>query len=212
MAEPVSDVPMMLTVRGRRCVVVGAGGVGSRRARVLAQAGAQVVIVAPQVHPSARLLSAQVHERAFEPSDLDGALLVVAATGDVEINEQVAQAAIERGVLVNRADDAAKGELAFMATHRDGPLTLGVHSGGASASAAAHLRDLLAAELDPAWGTLLALALPARGAIRKQVADPAKRAELLRRLTDDQAMQALKEGGETALQALYADIMRDLAV
>lgn len=201
----------MLDVAGRRCVVVGAGGVGARRARVLSEAGAKVVVIALQVHPTARLAGQRVEERAFEPEDLDGALLVVAATDIPEINDAVCQAAVERGVLINRADDASKGDVAFMASHRDGPLTVAVHSGGASASAAARIRDLIASELDPAWAQLLNLVLPARETIQQHVSDPAKRAELLRRLSDDQAMQALKSGGETALQSLYADIMRDLA-
>lgn len=200
----------MLDVRGRRCVVVGAGGVGSRRARVLSEAGAKVVVIALQVHPSARLAGQRVEERAFEPDDLDGALLVVAATDIPEINDAVCEAAAERGVLINRADDPAKGDIAFMASHRDGPLTIAVHSGGASANAAARIRDLIAGELDPLWAELLRLALPVRESIQQKVNEPAKRAELLRRLTDDQAIRALKEGGESALQALYADMMRDL--
>jgi len=210
MDEPVCDVPVMLSVRGRRCVVVGGGGVGARRARLLSEAGARVTMIALQVHPSARLAGVQVLERAFEPSDLDHALLVVAATDIPEINDAISEAAAERNVLVNRADDAGKGELNFMCSHRDGPLTIAVHSGGASASAATRIRDLLADQLDPAWARMLALALPVRAQIQARVPDPTKRTALLRRLTDDQALQALKDGGESALQALYDDMMKGL--
>lgn len=205
-----NDLPVMLTVRDRRCVVVGAGGVGVRRARLLAEAGARVVLIAPQVHPSARLVGAEIHERRFEPSDLDHAILVVAATDDAQVNEAIGHAAAERGVLVNRADEAAAGNLAFMTSHRDGPLTVAVHSGGASASAAVLVRDELVRALDPDWARLLTHARPMRQAIQQRVTDPAKRTELLRRLTDEDAMKTLKEGGEAALKALYADMMRGL--
>lgn len=208
MDEP-SGIPVMLEVAGRRCVVVGAGPVGARRARSLAEAGARVVVVALQVHPSVRLAGVQVEQRAFEPSDLDGALLVVVATDVAEINDAVAEAAAERGVLVNRADDASAGQLSFMTTHQDGPLTVALHSGGASASAATRIRDELVEQLDPDWVRLLTLALPARHAIQQRYADAAKRSALLRRLSDDNAMQTLKTGGESALKALYADIMQD---
>ena len=210
MGEPISDLPVMLTVRDRRCLVVGAGGVGVRRAKLLSEAGAHVVIVAPQVHPSARLIGAEIYERGFEPSDLDGVLLAVAATSDPDMNQAVSDAANQRGVLVNRSDQAASGNLTFMSSHRDGPLTLAVHTGGASASAAVRIRSLLADSLDPVWGELLTLALPARHRIQAGVSDPAKRTALLRRLTDDEAVATLKTDGESGLKVLYADIMKDL--
>lgn len=215
MNEPNSEVavglPVMLDVTGRRCVVVGGGAVGARRARALSEAGARVVMIALQVHPSARLAGVQVNERAFEPEDLDHALLVVAATDVPEINDMISDAAMERGVLVNRADDATRGNLTFMTSHRDGPLTLAVHTGGASASTALRIRELLVEQLDPDWAGLLTHALGARRQVQQQVHDPAKRAELLRRLCDEQAMSAYKSGGESALKALYADMMKDLA-
>ncbi|MGB0767765.1 MAG: precorrin-2 dehydrogenase/sirohydrochlorin ferrochelatase family protein [Phycisphaeraceae bacterium] len=209
--EPYADVPVMLSVRDRRCVVVGGGGVGARRARTLSEAGAKVVMIALQVHPSARLAGVRIEERAFQPEDLDGALLVVVATDVEEINDAVSEAAAERGVLVNRADRSEAGGLTFMTAHRDGPLTVAVHTGGASASAATRIRALLVADLDPAWGRLLASALPVRRAIQERVRDPAKRVAMLRRLSDDRALKTLRDGGESALKGLYADIMKDLA-
>lgn len=211
MDQPYVDLPIMLTVRGRRCLVVGAGGVGVRRAKLLAQAGAHVVIVATEVHPSARLVGGAIHERAFEPADLDGVLLAVAATNCSDVNQAVSDAAADRGVLVNRSDRGLAGDFAFMASHRDGPLTVAVHTGGASASAASRIRSLVTESLDPDWAQLLALALPVRQVIQTKIGDSTKRTALLRRLTDDQAMQTLKTEGEVGLKTLYAGIMKDLA-
>jgi len=201
----------MLAVAGRRCVVVGGGAVGLRRARSLVQAGAQVALVAIELAEPAAPAGLTYEQRGFLPCDLDGALLVVIATDDPAVNDAVAQAAAERGVLTNRADGASEGDLAFMTSHREGPLTVAVHSGGASARAATLIRDQIAQQLDPDWARLLTLALPLRRQIQARVPDDAKRAALLRRLTDEQAMQALKSGGESALKRLYADIIQDSA-
>ena len=134
-------------------------------------------------------------------------LLAVAATGDRAVNEAVSEAAAQRDVLVNRSDVGHASDLTFMASHRDGPLTIAVHTGGASASAATHIRALLTDSLDPDWAQLLTLALPARQQIQATVSDPATRTALLRRLTDDNAMESLKAGGESALQSLYACLL-----
>ena len=209
--QVVAGLPVMLDVTGRRCVVVGGGAVGARRARALAEAGARVVMIALQVHPSARLAGSNVEERAFEPGDLDHALLVVVATDVPEINDMVSDAARQRGVLVNRADDATQGNLSFMTHHRDGPLTIAIHTGGASASTAMRIRDLLVEQLDSDWAGLLTFALAARREIQQKVADPAKRTALLRRLSDENAMAVYKAQGESGLNALYADMIKDLA-
>lgn len=211
MDQPSTDLPIMLAVRGRRCLVVGGGSVGVRRAKLLADAGAEVIIVAPEVDPSARQLVAEVYERGFEPDDLEGVLLAVAATSDEAVNQAVSDAAAERGVLVNRSDRGHAGDVTFMSSHRDGPLTVAVHTGGASASAASRIRSLIVEALDPDWAQLLALALPARQAIQAAVADPGKRTALLRRLTDDHAMQVLKADGASGLKAVYDDMMKGLA-
>lgn len=200
----------MLDVAGRRCVVVGGGRVAARRAQSLHDAGADVLVVAPRVDLHIANVGVEIRQRVFEPSDLDHAFLVVVATDRPEVNEAIHTAARGRGVLVNRADDADRADLTFMTAHQSGPLTVAVHTGGASASAAVRIRDDLAGYLDPGWGVLLGHAKIARKRIQAAIDDPTKRTALLRRLTDDSAINTLKSGGESALEQLYADIMRGL--
>ncbi|MEM1356302.1 MAG: NAD(P)-dependent oxidoreductase [Planctomycetota bacterium] len=204
-----SGIPVMLDVTGRRCLVVGGGRVAARRARALQAAGAEVVVVAPQVDPAVAQIGGEIRQRAFEADDLDGAWLVVVATNNPTVNQAVHAEARTRNLLVNRADDADASDLAFMVSHRDGPLTAAVHTGGASAAAAVRIRDAVAAQLDPDWPVLLRHAKSARRKIQATVADPTKRTALLGRLTDNAAMQALKSGGESALEGFYADMIRD---
>jgi siroheme synthase-like protein len=157
--DPATPLPVQLDVRGRRCVVVGAGPVGARRAATLVEAGAAVEVVAPRVSPPVRALAEQlaivVHQRGFEPTDLDGALLVVAATGVEAVDEAVSMAAAPRGVLVNRADRAGRGNLTFPAVVRRGPVRVAVSTGGAAPAVA----RLLAAVLDEQLDTVLGLDL-----------------------------------------------------
>src|SRR4051812_35164347 len=73
-----------LDVRGRPCAVIGGGPVAARKVDALLASGAQVTVIAPQLCPriAAQAAAGQVSHaaRAFQPSDLDGCDLAVAAT------------------------------------------------------------------------------------------------------------------------------------
>ena len=94
---------------GRKVLVVGGGTVATRRVPALLDAGAEVLLVAPEVTPALRALAdaGRLHweSRAFEPSDVDGAWLVQAAVDDRLAAASVSAAAAERHVFCVRADD-----------------------------------------------------------------------------------------------------------
>lgn len=79
--------------------------------------------------------------RPFDPGDVQGAWLVVAATDDETVNDAVASAADEAGVWVTRADRADGGDVAFAAAFNRGRVQIGVSTGGLSPSLARWLRD-----------------------------------------------------------------------
>jgi len=204
----------MLDVLGRRCVVVGGGPVALRRAKALLDAGAEVIVVAPDVEPGLLALEKEggpitIHKRGFEPRDMDQAFLAVIATNIERVNEGADWAARERGVLINRADAGERSNATFMAAHRQGPLTIAVHTGGASASAAKAIRDSLVEHLDPDWQTLLQYAQDSRESFLN-IVDPAKRRKALLSLVNEQAMHTLKSKGSDALRAYYADLMKQV--
>jgi len=207
-ANATPHLPVMLNLRGRRCVVVGGGAVAVRRAASLVAGGAQVLVVAPAMDEKLDELLIERAERGYEAGDLDDAFLVVIATGSAAVNQRVADDAAEAGVLVNRADDAEAGDFTVMAHDRRGPLTVAVDTAHTSASAAKQIRAALLDALDDDWVTLLTEARPWRANIqRKKFPDldeaqtPKTRADRLRRLVDAAAMQTLKQHGVSALRA-----------
>jgi precorrin-2 dehydrogenase len=193
----------MLTVRGRRCVIVGGGPVALRRARSLIEAGAQVAVVAPGVEPALSALPIERIQRPYRHADLDGAWLVIIASDDPQVNEEAARDAREAGVLVNRADDPDRGDFTVPAHAHHGPVTLAVHTGGASASASAAIRRELSDALDPDWPRLIEQAARFRSIIQERFADPDERRRRLLQLADPQALALLKDRGEAALLDYY---------
>jgi uroporphyrin-III C-methyltransferase / precorrin-2 dehydrogenase / sirohydrochlorin ferrochelatase len=130
MNEEFPPYPSGLRLQGRRVVVVGGGHVAQRRIPGLLAAGAEVVVVSPEVTPAVEGMvgSGEVvwHERAFRAADLDDTWYVVAATDDFAANEQVSAAAEERRVFCVRSDDAPKATAWTPAVGRHAGVTVAV--------------------------------------------------------------------------------------
>jgi len=196
------DLPIMLRIDGRRCVVIGGGAVAARRAAALRACGAHLTIIAPTIDPSLETTlgeRARWEKRGYQPGDLRGAWLAVIATDDAGVNDAAAAEARERGVLINRADEPAAGDFAVPAHAHHGPLTVAVHTAGISARLAASLRHQLSEALDPDVPRLLELVAPYRVRLQESIADAGRRRAALRRLADDEALALLKAEGEDAL-------------
>ncbi|NBB83444.1 MAG: bifunctional precorrin-2 dehydrogenase/sirohydrochlorin ferrochelatase [Alphaproteobacteria bacterium] len=191
-----ADLPVMLSVSGRRAVVVGGGAVAARRAATLVDAGAAVTVIAPEVDDSlADLEGIDVQRRAYKHGDVRDAAIVVIATDNPSVNARVAADAEKAGVLTNRTDDAHAGDVAIPAHRRFGPLTIGVSTDGISAAAAGRIADELVESLDPTWPRLLAAVAPYRDRAQA-IADPAARHRALRAMVDDEARGLFAESHE----------------
>ncbi|HYQ82597.1 MAG TPA: bifunctional precorrin-2 dehydrogenase/sirohydrochlorin ferrochelatase [Rubrobacter sp.] len=143
--------PIFLNLSGRRCVVVGGGAVASRKAGKLLQAGADVVVVSPEVRTELAGMDVEIQNRAYEYGDLEGANLVFTATDSREVNAAVAKEAKERGVPVNVADRPSEGDFAVPSTLRRGGLQVAVSTGGASPTLARRIRNELEEAFGPEW-------------------------------------------------------------
>jgi siroheme synthase-like protein len=163
----VSGIPLLVEGAALPVLVVGGGAVATRKTVALVASGARVRVVAPSVTPALRALTAEgrvtLSERRYEAGDVGDATLVVAATDDRETNAAIAADARRAHRLVNVADAPETGTFATMATHRSGPLVVGVSAGGVP-GAAARIRDAIAARFDGRY----AAALELLGALRRR--------------------------------------------
>src|SRR5712692_518962 len=91
--KPEKLFPMFLKLSDRPCLVVGAGAIAESKIASLMEAGARVRMVAPeattQVRSSTQSNSIEWHRRPFQPDDLEGMFLVVAATSSTELHEGI---------------------------------------------------------------------------------------------------------------------------
>src|ERR1700722_20118318 len=151
-------LPVFLRVEGRRVVVVGGGEVALRKAQWLLKAGARVTLIAPELRPDfARFApdAALSHTRApFEAAHLAGAVAVVAATDDREVNAAVSAAAQAGAIPVNVVDDAALSTFIFPAIIDRSPLIVAVSSAGYAPVLARGVREQIEALLPQRLGAL----------------------------------------------------------
>jgi len=126
-----------------------------------------VTVVAPEVvAPLGDLPGVTVVRRAYRAADLDGCRLVIAATGNPEVNGRVFADGEARGVWVNAVDDPRHCSFTMPAVVRQGPLSVAISTGGRSPAVASWLRRRLENELDPAYAELLELLATEREALR----------------------------------------------
>ncbi len=151
--------PIFLKLSGQSCLVVGAGQIAEQKLEGLLVSGAVVAVVAPQATETIRQLAAEGRiswiERTFEPSDLEDKVLVVAATGDRAINEEVYRAACSRHVLCNAVDEPDHCHFYYPAIVRRGDLQIAISTAGHSPALAQRLRLELEALFGPEYGDLL---------------------------------------------------------
>ena len=138
-----------LDLEGRSCLVVGAGPVGLEKTSGLVECGARVTVVAPQAVAGFVALDVERLEREYDPGDLEGRFLVVAATSNEELNRRVFADAEARGLLCNVADVPELCSFILPAVHREGSIAVAVSTGGASPALAQLLRNRIAAQVGP---------------------------------------------------------------
>jgi len=178
--------PMFVKLTGRKCVVVGGGRVAEGKVEGLLASGATVVIVAPEVTEKIAGWSREHRltwqARRFEPSDLDGAFLVIAATGADAVNESVFRQAEARGILCNAVDEPERCHFYYPAIVRRGALQIAISTAGLSPALARRLRQ----ELEEQFGPEYEHWLEELGMLRQKAftlrADPKRRTRLLHRL------------------------------
>jgi len=164
-----SLLPIFVNLEGRRCLLVGAGTVALEKVTTLLKTGVWLRVVAPQARAEMRTLAIEERiewiEKPFEPADLDGHDLVIAATDFPEVNDAVYRAALERGILCNSVDDIPNCDFFFGSLVSRGDLQIAISTAGESPAVAQRLRK----EIDAALPDDLGEWLSDLGELRREV-------------------------------------------
>ena len=203
--------PVMLDLRDRPCVVLGGGGEAEAKVRGLLAAGARVTLIAADGTEALARWAAEGRirwiRRDYRPGDLDGFMLVIAATEDPSLNRQIRDEADRRHLWLNAVDDPPHCSFILPAVHRQGDLVVAIGTGGKSPALAARLRDRLARELGPEYAAWVALLGSMRPAVTARIPDPEQRRALWYRMVDSEGLERIRHGDEPGARRLLEDLL-----
>src|SRR3954467_8373270 len=175
--------PIFLKLEGRRVLVVGAGTIAEQKLAGLLSAGASIHVVAPGAKRAFLKLAAEGrlrwYEREYLPSDLDGAVVVIAATGNPEVNERIYRDAESCNILCNAVDEPDRCHFYYPAVVQRGDLQIAISTAGHSPALAQRLRKELEQRFGPEYAAWIRQLGEARREMFASEMDPGARRERL---------------------------------
>lgn len=203
--------PVNLDILNRRCLVVGGGAVGLRKAKTLLDCGAKVTLISPKINKALSQLSHDklitLHQREYRTEDLDGMFLVIGATDDEALNHQIKTDADARGMLCNIADRPAACNFILPSVINRGDLILAISTSGKSPAFAKHLRRLLEIQFGPEYSRFLHL----MGAIRRRLLsrehEPETHKQLFEQLIQNGLLDLVREDDVEQIDALLLKVL-----
>ena len=205
--------PIHLDIQNRSCLVVGGGGVGTRKVMALLKCGARVTVVSPVISKPLQNLAESapltLKPRPYRTADLEGVFLVIGATDDEALNRQISRDAENRNILCNIADRPEVCNFILPSIVQRKDLVITISTSGQSPALAKKMRKTLEGQFGDEYGELLQL----MGAIRKKLLSQAHEPEvhkpLFEQLINSDLSSMIRESKTEAINALLFKILGD---
>ncbi len=209
--------PVYLHLTGRAITLVGGGFVAIEKLNSLIPTGARITVVSPEISPE---VQAWVSEgtitwipRAFEPRDIDGAFMVIAATNNPEVNAWVYKLGNAAQKLTNSVDDPVNCNFIMAAIAKSGPMQVAISSAGCSPALAQRVRNRIVSEiLTENVGALAEFLGDRRPEVKATLPSYKIRQRFWEQVIDSKVPHVLASQGEEAADAEFRSMLRRAAV
>ena len=203
--------PVHLDVKNRNCLVVGGGAVGTRKVNTLLECGARVTVVSPDPTQELRKLAAEgditLTRRSYRSADLDGAFLVIGATDDESLNQQISNDAALSNTLCNIADRPEACNFILPSTVQRGDLVITISTSGKSPALAKQLRQKLETQFGEEYAEFLLLMGAIRKKLLRQAHAPEAHKTIFNQLIDSDLIQLMQEDKTEEINLLLYNIL-----
>lgn len=204
-------LPVFMRLKNNDCLVVGGGKVASRKAALLAKAGARVLVVAPSLcnELASMLADGRIDHaaRVFEDKDVGGKALVIAATGNRAVNGRISQLARECHIPVNVVDQPELCSFIMPSIIDRSPVQVAVSTGGSSPVLARLLRARLESYIPSAYGQLAKLVDSFRDKVKQRFSSTDQRRQFWEGVMQGEVAELLFSGREVTARALLEKLI-----
>ncbi|MCK8828519.1 bifunctional precorrin-2 dehydrogenase/sirohydrochlorin ferrochelatase [Natroniella acetigena] len=188
--------PVNLRLKGKKVLVVGGGKVAYRKLKRLVTTEAKVELVSPQlIEPVRKLIKEEeinYKKREFLELDLEGSFLVIAATDQSGLNQQIAQLAEQKEILVNAIDNLELSTCTLPAVIKRGDLLITIATGGSLPALSRQIRLKLEEEFGAGFALFLQLLSEIRPLVIDKVEQEEQRRKIFRKLADLDLIEQLE--------------------
>ena len=204
-----------LNIADKPCVVVGGGKVATRKVEGLLSSGATVTVVSPILSEALRNYAEKSRISWIDEAYSEGILkqlkplLVIAATDDRKINQQIVEDAKAIGAIVNDVSSQENSDFSNMATIRRDNLQIGISSGGASPALVRYLKAELLKVVDEAFGTLSTWLNDLRSRASESIEDEADRLALYQAILESDILALLRDGDTNSAKEAFDGIVAE---
>ena len=203
--------PVHLDIQNRNCLVVGGGGVGTRKVITLLDCGANVIVISPVVSHRLRDYAIsgliKLKERPYQSGDLDGMFLVIGATDDEALNRQISSDADHLNTLCNIADRPEVCNFILPAIVQRDDLVITISTSGKSPALAKKLRKSLEFQFGEEYAVFLKLMGVIRKKLLSQSHEPEAHKPLFEQLIDADLIVMIQKGKTAEIDALLFEII-----
>ncbi len=209
-------LPLILDLAGKEVVIFGGGKVGERKALFFSGA-AEVTVISRDFTSSLEGHYKDGKIKLIKVKDLNDneslrymkkAFIVIPATSDAILNDNIASIAQQNGKLVNRVDDM--GDVIVPSVIRQGDIVIGISTLGHSPALSKFIRQRLEDVITPQFAQMAKLQNEFREMLKTQVKDQKERSEILWNIINDgDVWSALGESYEKAYKLALKHIVQD---
>ena len=196
-------------MKNKKCLVVGGGPVGIRKALTLEKCGAHVKVISErflQGTDGIKGTSILLTEKKYEKKDIRGMFLVLAATNNADLNQEIKKDAAEANILCNVADAPDGSDFLVPSTVDRGDLIVAVSTSGASPAMAKKIRQDLEGFFDPAYAQVLRLMANIRKKLLSAGHAPDEHRQAFSSLIDRGILDLIRTGDAITINLILHEI------
>ncbi|KXB03696.1 hypothetical protein AKJ45_00730 [candidate division MSBL1 archaeon SCGC-AAA261F19] len=203
------NVPLLIDLDSKDVLIFGGGPVGERKAELFSKADANVQVFGLDFTDKLKEMATEESRGKIElvkgeiiaeeaESSIGNADLVVIATDDNDLNDELADISEKKGKLVNKANDLST-QVMIPSIVRKGDVIISISTGGKSPAMCKFLRQKIEDWLDESYVEMVRIQEKIKKELKKGVENRERRREILWSLIEDEEIwDLLKSDPEKA--------------